>query len=335
MARISVSQGSVPGTDSDPERRHADEVLGVPSGASRRGSTYWKGVRLCPREAGLVQLGLKREGFLRGRVALDTGLIYHHALEKYYEALMAHQERMDGSATVCEPAAYCSNPEAERAAWESLKAVAAEPGYENIFGNVERMLSGYFEFYRMRDRFRILDVEATFEYHCADQNFDYSARLDTLVEDLENGGSWVLEHKSATTLTDDLLGGYQMDLQTLGQYWLMQQFIERENPPIPPLRGVIVNLASKKKVPEFRRVEVCPSPDHVRMFEVAVGDQSETLHLWESLGWPKHLGNCTGGGRYFSTCQFFTVCQSFPMASVEEIADNPPFGFTSHKANQP
>lgn len=313
----------------DPERRHFNEVLGTEGGASRRGSTFWKGVRLCPRESGLAQAGVEREGFLAGRVALDLGLVFHHALEVYYDSVMAAQQVMD-AAGGADIVAYCVGPtaDAERAAWEAVQVFAAEPGYEDIFETVQRMLTGYFEFYRLRDRFRILGVEETFDLDGG--GFEYSARLDVIIEDLEHGGMWVLEHKSATTATESLLTGYQMDLQVLGQVWLIQNGVDLAG--LPPFKGVRVNICTKgssRKPPEMHRVDVCPSHDHLAMFEEAMRSQATTAALWKGLGWPKHLGACNGGGRYFATCPYFTICHSFPLATVEQIADAPPFGFTS------
>ena len=48
---------------------------------------------------------------------------------------------------------------------------------------------------------------------------------------------------------------------------------------------------------------------------------------YEKLGWPKHLGNCTGAARYFQRCGFFDVCHGHPADTVEELRDNPPFGY--------
>lgn len=142
---------------------------------------------------------------------------------------------------------------------------------------------------------------------------------------------WILEHKSATSATEDLLGGYQMDMQTLGQVWLLKQ---QDLRGLPHFKGVLVNIATKGKVTELHRVPVCPSADHLKMFERSMQQLNTTLNIWEDMGWPQHLGNCTGGGRYFSTCQFFDICHSFPLASVEQVAEAPPFGFTSDQTRE-
>lgn len=326
----------------DPERRHFEKVLGIQGGASPRGSSFWKQVRLCPRESGLQQAGLKRDGFLPGRVALDMGLVWHHALEAYYRALMDYQEA--NPLTMQEHfdrdfGRYCvaGQVPAERAAWEALTPFQGEPGYEDISATVTRMLGGYFEFWRPQERFKILGVEETLEYvgegdpgdgEC--YPFRYSTRLDTLVEDLLDGGMWILEHKSATALTDSLMSGYQLDLQILGQVWCAEGLVDecaREDVVLPPFKGVIVNIATKGLKPQYARIRVSPSPAHMQMFEDAAAAQAVALALWESLGWPKHLGACNGGGRYFQTCQYFDVCLGHPLDTVEELTQNPPFGF--------
>ncbi len=50
--------------------------------------------------------------------------------------------------------------------------------------------------------------------------------------------------------------------------------------------------------------------------------------VFAGLAWPKALGNCTGGARYFSTCDYFDLCHGRPLHGVPAwAAEEPPFGF--------
>lgn len=345
MGKIRLPEYTGRPASSDPERRHFEEVLGVKGGASPVGSSFWKGVRLCPRESGLAQRGLRKEGFLRGRVALDVGLIWHHCLEAYYGAVMAYQEAHPLTKRELlerDFGRYCITPQvaAEAAAWDALEPFRKEPGYEAFTETISNMLIGYFEFYRPRERFKVLAVEETLQYvaypkssregkRAIYESFEYSTRLDTIVEDLNRGGMWILEHKSATALTDDLMSGYQLDLQVLGQVWCAERLVAECEGPLPAFKGAMINIATKSKRPSFARVEVSPSHDHLRMFEQSVAAQQKTLDLWDNLGYPKHLGACTGPARYFATCPYFDVCLGHPLDTVDDIIANPPFGFTA------
>jgi hypothetical protein len=319
-----------------PKRRPVEEVLGVEGGASPRGSSYWKAMRVCPREsalrevAHLIPLG-------QSQTNLDVGLLFHHALENYYRVLQVSQaqaerqkpwkKRQIGQ----EQREWCwgGAVEAERAAWISIRSFDGEPGYEEIYEEVARLVGSYFEFYRNKDLWRIVAVEETLQY--SDATMEYSARLDLIVEDLEHGGLWVIEHKTAKTASADLLEGYQMDLQILGQVWLIDACVDLTNMPL--LKGVKINITTKHKTPQHHRVEVCPSTAHLDSFELEQRNSFEMRRVYAKLGWPKHLGNCTGAARYFKRCGFFDVCHGHPSDTVEELRDNPPFGYEDPNEN--
>jgi hypothetical protein len=287
------------------QRRPADVVLGVPGGASPRGSTYWKRLRTCPREGALYAIGLRKTG--SGSEALDAGLLFHQALEVYYRSLANGGKAF----------------EAEAEAWAGLEPIKGEPGYEETYAEVERLVAAYFEHYRNQDRWTVIAVEETLEYHGA---FEYSARLDLIVEDHERKGMWVVEHKTARSINQSLLTGYQMDMQILGQVWLLQQCVDLSQ--YPKLQGVLINIVTKHAAPRFERVEVLPSKYHLAAFTESMAAQHQLARVYAQLGHPKYLGNCTGGVRYFSTCDFFDLCHGRPEASADFWGDTePPFGF--------
>lgn len=288
-------------------RTPAHEVLGVEAGSgSAAGSTYWKGLRLCPREH-----GLRHEARLspvkRDSEALTLGWLFHLALETYYGALRDATTR----------------PIAESSAWAKIEPLADHPDYRDTYAEVERMLASYFDAYRETDAsWRVVAVEETLEY--VDPGMRYSARLDTVIE--RDGGLWILEHKTAKTIGADLITGYQLDLQILGQVWLLQKCVDLST--YPPLRGVIVNITSKHKPPRHERVEVMPSSAHLDAFEQSMRDWHALEGVVKKLGYPRALGNCAGAARFWGKCDYYDVCHGWPQHTVEDwCRDEPPHGF--------
>lgn len=304
----------VTGPSDTSSRRSATEVLGVEdAGSSVAGSTFWKTMRRCPREHALRNLARWRK-VGGASEALTVGWTFHHALEHYYRAR------------------HAGAVEPERAAWDAIRALSGEPGYEETYAEVERLLAHYLETYRHADAgWRVVAVEETLEHLGAD--FRYSARLDLVVHDTATDRLWIVEHKTARAITADLLSGYQQDMQILGQVWLFHRLVDTGSYPM--LGGVIVNITTKAKQPRCERVTVYPSREHLAAFEESMQAAVALEGVYRALGWPKALGNCTGPMRYFSTCDYFDVCHARPLASVAELSrEEPPFGFERHDNDQ-
>ncbi len=337
----------IPGMKKTPtfnkDRRPPDEVLGIVNpGASARGNSYWKLMRSCPREHALQHIvGLGHEG---DQEALTVGLTFHHALEVYYKAIQAHQWALGTTATrpdIASPEYFWgATGAAEKAAWHSIEPMSTEPGYEDTYEELERMLASYLDVYRRTDRWRIVAIEETLEY--ADDGFEditwkgdpphivgpleFSARLDLIVEDYDRGGLWIVEHKSAKAITEDLLSGYQMDQQILGQVWLMDRCVDLSQYPL--LRGVVINITSKHKKTQHQRVDVCPSKRHLAAFEDSMRSWNDLAGAFENHNWPKALGNCSGPAHYFKKCPYFDVCHGQPDATVADLVrQDAPLGF--------
>lgn len=294
-----------------PVRAPLHEALGIaPGGASPRGSTYYKTFQMCPREF-FIKYVLKWRALVPND-ALTIGLLWHHCLEKYYRAIMVHQLQ-----TPEQP----SNPawlwggcnEGADEAYQALDTVQGSFGYPEIAGIVRVMFDNYLDAFDRRDRLRILAVEETLIYDAEDP---YTCRADMIVEDFDRGGMWFWEHKSAASLTDNLLSAYDMDLQILGEWWLIDRVLDPE--AYPDLRGVIVNITTKPKNPDSKaevkmhRHEVCPSRGHVRSFERTIGTRKIMLEAAERAGWPQYFGNCSGATRGYSKCECYDLCQQYP-----------------------
>jgi hypothetical protein len=288
-------------------RRPYDEVLGHPTSASPRGSTYWKRVRRCPREHALYEGGLRRVNPFTDAIVI--GLICHLALEHYYLALKAGRF-----------------VEAERDAWWAIAPFSSESGYEEVYETVERMLARYFELYRETDvLWKIVAVEETVSY--MDPELELSARLDLLIE--KEGLLWIVEHKTHKFITEDLLSGYQMDLQIPAYCWLLRNVVDTTK--LAPFAGAIVNIITKDRLPKLERVEVVPSRYHLAEFELSQRAWMKMRDTFPALGNPKTYGNCVGAPRYFSRCDYFDLCHGRPEATLHQlITEEPPHGFYLH-----
>lgn len=313
-----------------PDRRSTEEVLALPpSSASAWGSTTWKRMRLCPREHALYQLGLRPQ---RRKEALDTGLLFHYALEAYFRSIQEQQKALTAAGEVSssdDNYHYPLRVAAEQAAWAVIEPFVREPGYEETANKLEKLLVTYLESYRRTDRWVVLAVEETLTY--SGEDFEYTARLDLIVYDVDLGMLFIVEHKTAGTITDDLLQSYEMDLQILGQVWLLHRCVDLSK--LPPYGGVIVDIiTTRNNPPRVHRQRVLPSKYHVASFAEEQRKWAAVKDAFEALGWPKAFGSCAGAARFFKSCTYYDLCHGHPGHSVEDWeeefkARGAPFGF--------
>lgn len=330
----------------DPEapRRPPHIVVGMEGGGSPFGSTRYKRTRLCPFEQALVSVARLRP--LRNKEALDVGWLVHAALQRYYETFIPwHKAPPPPRSEVDAYHHYLwgARPAAEKAARDLVEQIAHEPGYAATYEEVLRVVAAYVDQYRA-DEWRIIACEETIVYtetletpfvftdaegtEIRQEEFAYSCRLDILVERLEPGkaGLWDVEIKTARMINDDLLTGYQLDMQILGQAWLIHKCLDLS--VLPPFKGVLVNIMSKAKTPKFERIEVMPSVYHLREFERSTRQWAFMNACFETAGYPRALGACAGALRGYSKCGFYELCHSHPELGVEDWKNAaPPFGF--------
>lgn len=318
MAKIQFNVG-VSKSEIDGRRKVAD-ILGG-DGPSPVGSNFYKSAMGCGFEHALTYVHRLRP--VAQNEAFGVGSIFHKALEVYYKHILAFQRALDEQGTHRDDFYYFGcQLEAQQAAWDAVGMFATEPGYTQTWETLQRILEAYFEKYTGIDRWRIIAVEETLRFES--DELDFSSRLDLIVE--SEGRTWLVEHKTAKQISVDSLAHYDMDLQTLGQQWLFYECVD--GTAFLPFAGVIVNIVTKHKTPQLFRKPVLSSRAHLQMFEHA-------MRMWfllrleqEKLGWPRSLGHCAGAARGYSKCQFFDLCRSWPTLTLEEIAANPPDGFT-------
>jgi hypothetical protein len=303
------------------DRRSLGDVLKIKdTGASPFGSTFHKSVMGCAFEHGLRY----HAGLVPAVTddALSTGWIWHYCLQLYYETIRAHQLKSNAKHNSSDYLWGACKLGLARA-YEVVEAFEKEPGYEKVIDDVRRMLDRYFDMYSDRDQWRIVAVEETLIYQGA---IEYSARLDLIVEDLERGGLWIVEHKTAKMITSELLDNYQLDLQILGQVWLLKKCVNLKR--YPPFQGVKINIATKHKTPQITRVDVAPSDAHLQAFYQSQLQWRQLKAYMEKLKWPRSLGHCAGYARGYSRCKYFALCHGHPQRSVADWQrESAPYGF--------
>jgi hypothetical protein len=295
------------------KRRPAQVVVETDEpGGSPFGSTFYKTLLRCPHEHALTyRLGFRPEMHSE---PLDVGWLFHHGLEAYYNALKG---RWDADAL----------NRAEHEAFKALTPVSEEPGYEETYESVEKLLSHYFDHYRIYDNdLEVVAVEETLVWR--GRYFDYSTRLDLLA--IIDDQLYIIEHKTAKYITEILVTGYQLDLQILGQVWLLKRCVDLS--AFPPFGGVIINIASKQITPQFVRVSVYPSNDHLEMFEKTMRQLARYAVWAKEHDYPRNLGSCSGFGRGYTRCPFFDLCHGRPDRTIEQLEEEgPPYGFVQEK----
>ena len=343
MPRITITFGLPTNEKKPPKRLPVFQVLNMPDvGASRRGSTYYKSLLSCPFEHALLyEVGCRPEIPAEPLVA---GISYHYILQRYYESIARFQREFETRWRTEHPEDplgfkkqddyfWGGELEATRTAWSALIPMQNAEGYKDTYDTLTRIVDHYFDRVHRLDRWRVLAIEETLEFYGESTgSFDYTARLDLLVEDCNVGGStggrmWIVEHKTARYITTDLIDFYDLDLQVLGQVWLVLGCLDLKS--LPPFGGVLLNIMSKQKTPKFVRHPVLPHRDHLLALEYMLGAWVDTRDHYKRNGWPKAIGHCAGAFRGYSKCQFYDLCRHQPLASIAAIQQwrDAPLGF--------
>jgi hypothetical protein len=297
-------------TQAELQRRSIDEVLGISSGPSRRGSTYWSRALHCPFEH-LLSNELGWQSTMPDD-PLDTGLLWHYGLECYYKTVLAWQDKCraedpnidrKNDLHFLRGADHAAQEQALRAIWP----FSQEPGYEKIHESLSLMFDSYFTRWQS-DKWEIVDAEVTIESQRF--GFEYSSRLDLFIIDHAPAVSVlrVVEHKSAAALNSFITEGYTLDLQTMGQVWLVWREVDLT--AYPPFMGSYINITSKQQTPKNERVPLSPTEPMLDAFASSMRRLSDTiLDAWPRAGYPRNFASCT---RRFGRCQFFSLCRNFP-----------------------
>lgn len=147
------------------------------------------------------------------------------------------------------------------------------------------------------------------EHHVVDPRSKESCRYDAIVEILENGqgyepGTWIMDHKTTLMFDRATLEGWPNDGTVIQQVMLWHRLgLHRR---WGELKGVIVNLIGKQKIPGMHRAFVSPLRWQIdqQAADLRVWDAQKKLALATS-SFPRSRANCVN--RY-GMCRLFDHC---------------------------
>lgn len=274
--------------------REAYESFGVPplGGASTDGWSKLADYQRCPYRYWLLHEQPKTEATWEQNhetpAALELGALFHSMLAMHYATFMVR------------PTPYAL---AER--------VAVLGGNTAIVDEAKRLYGAYFNQYGnvVDEEVRPLAVELG-----AGIEGIHTCRYDLLAE-RKDAGVWIIEHKTASSETRQVLEGWWLDGEILGEVYAYK--LSGLDKIFGPLVGVCVNITFKTKVPKFRRVEVVVTDDLVEAYARDIAWWKGSRSACKTTGvWPRKLQGCISK---YDTCTFFDHCRNADATDSERL----------------
>lgn len=275
------------GTTSKPMElaiREAYESFGLQplGGASEDGWSKLADLQRCPYRYKMLHETLLDVDEVAGPkpVALELGALYHTALALHYS--------VGTIAIAVTPFAF-------------LERVRAVGGDGVIIDECKRLYSAYFDKYgnAHNEGFAPLAIEFP-----AGIPGTHTCRFDMLAK--HEGVTKNIEHKTASRETRDVLEGWWLDGEIIGQHYAYK--LSGLEAKFGPLFSTVVNLTIKTKEPKFRRIEVVISDEIIGRF---ASDRAWWNGHRDALRggsyWPRKLQGCIG--RY-SNCELWDHCSN-------------------------
>lgn len=248
-----------------------------PGGASGYGWSTRSMLLACPYKYKKLYIDAPRNlTSVRSPTALEVGGLFHQLLAFYYMLMM--------------PARGGLNSDVD---FDWVKVRLLE---ERVSAEVVMEAFRLFDAYRFRyERDYIFPLDVEVEASDSDGN---TCRYDTIVrirdnESLIMPGVYILEHKTCARFDFPTLEGWKNDGQIIGQMYIWRQ--ARLKRKYGHLDGVIVNLISKTKSPDFRRIVIAPQAWQL-------SGHAKDLKVWDALEnffratgvWPRNRASCRG-----------------------------------------
>jgi hypothetical protein len=270
----------------DEALREAFAMLGLPvlGGASGRGWSSWEKAQRC--------LYLYKHTIVDGvrgepSAALETGAAYHAFVAVHREALI------DTGAPV------------EMATSEQLRDALLHVGASTAaVMEAWRLHESYVSRYEVDYL-----VPLAVEYLAATPDGTFTCRFDEIAHVPEAApgvlpGTWIVERKT-TARFDSSSTAWANDGEVLGQI-MVYQAVKRDEQGFGPLQGVIVDLVSKTKTPDFMRVIVPAQAWQIEAHAADLKFWRAQVGLCEALNvWPRSRAGCIG--RY-GKCALYDHC---------------------------
>jgi len=263
----------------------------VISGGSGFGWSYYSTYQRCPRAFELQYCG-EPVVHVDERAPLAIGSLIHAFLAFYY-----NQVKSDGWYKATEEASSFVH-------W--FKARLYDQGINPLYLEESwRVFSGYREHWIDSDITAGLEVIAT-ESTVRNEKERFSCRYDAIIR-LHNDtmyappGLYIMEHKSAARFTTDLLEGWHLDGEIMGQAMLWPKKQGK-------LAGVIVNMIGKQQHQQFQRILARVTPEKVEAHKTALKHTRTAIaKATKKEFFPQYLAGCvTRWGR----CDHFDKCNS-------------------------
>lgn len=165
-------------------------------------------------------------------------------------------------------------------------------------------LLGYYESRWENDYLRPIAVEVRHEWRGKTCRYDLVAEVGDDNADGLFPGTYIVEHKTTSRFDVGATEGWKNDGEVLGQEMIWHG--SRLDRKYGRLAGVIVNIESKVKLPEFRRIVLPPRPRLARrhMRDLELQSVEERLYAVHGV-WPRRRNACLG--RY-GLCEYADHC---------------------------
>lgn len=245
--------------------------------------------------------------------ALDIGVLAHACLAAHYSS--------GGKKT-----------------WEPIEAVQTER--PELAGEVKRLLYAYFAANNKEDQetwdIRAVEHEIVGSFEYDSISAPASARSDLVIAKKEPGaapspygpcaqGVYIVDHKFFARMSQDLTEGYMMD----GQFLLMKYLWKQQglDEVFGKLNGFIINIVTKTKNPECRRIYVDITDEDLNRFVETMAPVVAEIVLRinapdvnDERNWPMNYAVCKNPKGY-GPCTFWHFCQSHGrLTELYEIA---------------
>lgn len=223
--------------------------------------------------------------------ALEVGGLVHICLALHYGRML--------------PEGYPGWRKNQISPFEFMDRVIEMGAESNFVNEALRIYSGYAEHYGYETDIRPVAIE-----YAAGQPGIHTCRFDMLAW-WDGGGTsppglWNFEAKTTSRETSDVLEGWWLDGEIVGQHYVFQKF-GLEKIFHAPLQGTVINLMIKNHPPRYRRLEIVQAPVVIESYALDRAYwQTYRDHCRNTGNWPRSLAGCMN--RY-GPCEYWSHCR--------------------------